>query len=66
MEANQLELVVVDKQKQATRKKEHKKLKKYQGFREELKKMWGGKVRVVPVIIGGLGAVTPKLGEWLQ
>uniref|UniRef100_A0A3P9CNU3 GOLD domain-containing protein n=1 Tax=Maylandia zebra TaxID=106582 RepID=A0A3P9CNU3_9CICH len=28
--------------------------------------MWRVKVTVVPVVIGALGAVTPKLGEWLQ
>ncbi len=44
------------------RKKEHEKLKKYQG----LEKMWGVKATVVPVSIRALKAVTPKLGEWLQ
>ena len=39
------------------RKKEHKKLKKYQGPKEELKKMWGVKASVVPVVT----SVTPKL-----
>ena len=28
--------------------------------------MWGIKATVVPVVIGPLGAVTHKLGEWLQ
>ena len=28
--------------------------------------MWGVKASVVPVVIGGLGAVTPKLEAWLQ
>ena len=28
--------------------------------------MWGVKASVVPVVIGALKAVTPKLGEWLQ
>ncbi|KAL4000544.1 hypothetical protein ACER0C_008315 [Sarotherodon galilaeus] len=28
--------------------------------------MWRVKITVVPVVIGALGAVTPKLGEWLQ
>ncbi|CAI5656802.1 unnamed protein product [Oreochromis niloticus] len=45
---------------------EHEKLEKYQGLREELERMWRVKVTVVPVVIGALGAVTPKLGEWLQ
>lgn len=28
--------------------------------------MWSVTLTVVPVVIGELGAVTPKLGEWLQ
>ncbi len=73
--ANQMDIVVVDRQwKKAAvmdvaipsdsniKKKEHEKLKKYQG----LEKMWGVKAAVVPVVIGALGAVTPKLGDWLQ
>ncbi|CAL9694852.1 unnamed protein product [Knipowitschia caucasica] len=48
------------------RKKEHEKLEKYQGLREELERAWRVKVTVVPVVIGALGAVTPKLEEWLQ
>uniref|UniRef100_A0A3Q0S451 Immunoglobulin V-set domain-containing protein n=1 Tax=Amphilophus citrinellus TaxID=61819 RepID=A0A3Q0S451_AMPCI len=35
-------------------------------LREELERMWKVKVTVVPVVIGTLGAVTPKLGERLQ
>ncbi|CAI5667744.1 unnamed protein product [Oreochromis niloticus] len=73
--ANQPDIVVVDKQEKTAvvidvavpndsniRKKEHEKLEKYQGLREELEKMWREKVTVV---IGALGGVTPKLGEWL-
>ena len=48
------------------RKKEHEKLEKYQGLREELEKAWKVKASVVPVVVGALGAVTPKLEEWLQ
>ena len=48
------------------RRKEHKRIEKYQGLREELEKMWGVKATVVPVVIGTLGAATPKLGGWLQ
>ena len=28
--------------------------------------MWKVKVKVIPVVIGGLEAVTPKLKEWHQ
>uniref|UniRef100_A0A3B3HW39 Reverse transcriptase domain-containing protein n=1 Tax=Oryzias latipes TaxID=8090 RepID=A0A3B3HW39_ORYLA len=77
--ANQPDIVVVDKEQRKAvvvdvavpsdgniRKKEHEKLEKYQGLREELEKAWKVKVTVVPVVIGALGAVTPKLEEWLQ
>ena len=48
------------------RTKEHEKVEKHQGMKEELKRMWGVKVSVVSVVIGAHWAVTPKLGEWLQ
>ncbi|XP_055359974.1 uncharacterized protein LOC129603341 [Betta splendens] len=76
---NQPDIVVVDKEQRKAvvvdvaipsngniRKKEHEKLEKYQGLREELEKAWKVKATVVPVVIGALGAVTPKLEEWLQ
>ena len=43
------------------RMKEHEKLEKYQALKEEQERMWGGKASVVFVVIGALGAVTPKL-----
>ena len=70
--------VIIDKQKEAVvidiavpsdsniKKKEYEKLEKYQGLKEELERTWKVKVKVVPVVIGALGAVTPKLEEWLQ
>ncbi|KAK7930440.1 hypothetical protein WMY93_006835 [Mugilogobius chulae] len=77
--ANQPDIVVVDKEQRRAvvvdvaipsdgniRRKEHEKLEKYQGLREELEKAWKVKATVVPVVIGALGAVTPKLDEWLQ
>lgn len=76
--ANQPDIVLVDKQRKKTvvidvvilndtniRKKEDKKLVKYQGPKEELKKIWKVKAPVVPVVVGALGAVTPRLREWL-
>ncbi|KAI3358058.1 hypothetical protein L3Q82_002967 [Scortum barcoo] len=48
------------------RKKEHRKLEKHQGLKEELEKMWGVKATAVPVVIRALGAVSHKLGECLQ
>ena len=77
--ANQLDIMVADKlQKKAVvtdvaissdgniKKKENKKLEKYQGLNEEVEKMWELKAAVVSVIIKAVGAVTPKLGERVQ
>uniref|UniRef100_A0A096M1X3 Uncharacterized protein n=1 Tax=Poecilia formosa TaxID=48698 RepID=A0A096M1X3_POEFO len=63
--ANQPDIVVVDKEQRKAvvvdvaipsdhniRKKEHEKLEKYQGLREELEKAWKVKTTVVPVVIG--------------
>lgn len=36
------------------------------GCERSWKKMWKVTVTVVLVVIGALGAVTLKLGEWLQ
>ena len=46
------------------KKKEYEKLEKYQGLKEELERMWKVKAKVVPVVIGALGAVSRKLEEW--
>ena len=48
------------------KKKEYEKLEKYRGLKEELERTWKVKAKVVPVVIGALGAVTPKLEEWLE
>ena len=74
--ANKADIVVVDKEQKRTvvidvgipadaniRKKEHEKIEKYQGLKEQLEQMWKVKASVVPVVVGALGAVTPKLGE---
>ncbi|TWW77705.1 hypothetical protein D4764_12G0010950 [Takifugu flavidus] len=77
--ANQPDIVVVDKHRKTVvvidvaipsdsniRKKEHEKLEKYQGLKEEMERMWGMKATVVPVVIWTLWAVTPNLSRWLQ
>ena len=35
-------------------------------MKEEVERTWKVKVKVFPVVIGALGAVTTKLEEWLQ
>ena len=76
---NQPHIIVVDKQEKKVvvvnvaiqsdsniRKKEQKKLEKYQGLKEELERMQGVKALMVPVLIGAHRAVTHKLGDWIQ
>ena len=46
--------------------KEMEKLSKYGGLRVELERMWGVKAEIVPIIVGGLGAVTRNLSEYLS
>ena len=44
-------------------KKEVEKRSKYGGLRAELQRMWGVDAEVIPIIVGGLGAVTKNLGD---
>ena len=46
-------------------KKENEKIGKYGSLRVEAERMWGVKAEVIPVVVGGLGAVTKKLGDYL-
>ena len=48
------------------RKKEREKVAKYTGLWVELEKMWGLDAKTVPIIVGGLGAVTKNLGDELS
>ena len=46
-------------------KAEATKIAKYIGLRGQLQKMWGFNCDIIPIIIGGLGAVTYKLKDYL-
>ena len=38
----------------------------YQDLKWEIKRCWGlRKVKVIPVVVGALGAVSPKFGDYL-
>lgn len=65
-EKEQKTAVVTDVVISADSKKKHEKIEKYQGLKKQLEQMWKLKSKVVPVVIRALGAVTAKLGEWLQ
>ena len=45
--------------------KELEKVDQYQPLQEELEKTWKTITIVVPVVVGALGAVTPKHIQWL-
>ena len=47
-------------------KKENEKIAKYQGLRAELQKMWNMDCIVIPVVVGGLGAVTRQAAVYLS
>ena len=47
-------------------KKENEKISKYSGLRVELGKMWKSECVVVPVVIGGLGCISPKFANYLR
>ena len=46
-------------------KKEASKTAKYVGLKGQLQKMWGFDCLIIPVVIGGLGAVTHNLKDFL-
>ena len=77
--ANRPDIVIIDKEKKTAiiidvavpsdcniMKKEHEKIDKYQGLREEMEKMWKVEAKVVPIVVGALGAVTTTLEKWLE
>nr|XP_061811181.1 high choriolytic enzyme 2-like [Nerophis lumbriciformis] len=57
---NQPDIVIMNKQ-QHIGKKEHEKLEKYQGVKEELERAWKAKAAVVPVVMGALAQFKTKL-----
>ena len=77
--ANRPDIVVKDKTARKTfiidvcnpcdlniHKAEATKIAKYTGLKGQLQKMWGYNCTVIPIVIGGLGAVTPNLKSYLS
>ena len=46
--------------------KEKEKVEKYQDLRREVTRLWNVKAKVVPIVVGALGAVTPNLSKYLD
>ena len=79
VKANQPDIVIVDKERKEStiidiavpndiniKEKEHEKIEKYQPLKEELSRIWKVKTKVVPVVVGALGAITPTQEQWLK
>ena len=47
------------------RDKELEKIDKYQPLKIELERLWDVKIRVIPVVVGALGAMADRLPSWL-
>ena len=43
--------------------KENEKINKYLDLARELKKLWNMRVKVIPIVVGALGTVPPKIGK---
>ena len=47
--------------------KEKEKIEKYQDLKREIMKLWNlRRVEVIPVAVGALGAVSKKIGQYLE
>ena len=79
IEASRPDVVVVDKENNKVvivdiaspwdhrvYEKEGKKIEKNQDLKREIGKLWDGQQKVVPVVVGALGAVSKRLDTWLD
>ena len=79
IEARRPDLVVVDKKERRCKiidftvpgdsrivEKEKGKMKKYQDLGRELQKIWNVKVKIIPLVVGSLGAILKQFGNTLK
>ena len=79
IEARRPDLVAVDKKDRSckiidfavpgdgrTEEKEKDKTEKYQNLRRELQKIWNVKMKIIPLVIGSLGAIPKEFGNRLK
>ena len=79
IEARAPDLVVVNKMRRACKiidfavpgdcrieEKEKEKIEKYQDLRRELQKIWNVRVKIVPLVVGFLGAIPKQFGNRLK
>ena len=48
------------------KEKKKDKIEKYQDFGRELQKMWNVKVKIIPLVVGSLGAIPKQFGNRLK
>ena len=79
IEARRPDLVVVDKKERSCKitdfavpgdsrieEKEKDKIEKYQDLGRELQKIWNVKVKIIPLVVGSLGATLKQFGNRLK
>ena len=79
IEARRLDLVLVDKKERICKiidfavrgdsrieEKEKDKIEKYQDLGRELQKTWNVKVKIIPLVVGSLGAIPKHFGNRLK
>ena len=79
IEARRPDLVVVDKKNRTCQiidfavpgdsrieDKEKEKIEKYQDLAREVQKLWNVKVKIIPLVIGSLGAIPKQFGKRLK
>ena len=47
-------------------KKEKEKMKKYQDLRKELQMIWNVRVKIIPLVVGSLGAIPKQFSKRLE
>ena len=79
IQARRPDLVVIDKEAMTCKiidvaipedtgvqAKEDEKVQKYQDLAREIRKMWGMRTQVIPVVMGALGTVPKRLEKYLE
>ena len=79
IEARRPDLVVVDKKERSCKiidfadpgdsrieEKERDKIEKYQDLGRGLQKIWNVKVKIIPLVVGSLGAIPKQFGDRLK
>ena len=79
IQARRPDVVVVDRDKKTCNiidiavpvdagivEKEKEKVEKYQDLRREVARLWNVKAKVVPIVVGALGVITPNLSKHLD